>query len=60
MAQFKGRVVEVKGKRITIDTSNETRISKDDSKPLRSAFPKPDIPKLGAVVRCNFRYKDIV
>jgi hypothetical protein len=60
---FKGRVVEVSGTKITIDVKPETRYYTDpitkEKRFIASAFPKPDMPKIGAVVRGIFRRKDI-
>jgi len=60
---FKGRVVEVEGTRITIDVKSESREYVDkitgERKFLVSAFPQPDIPKIGSVARVIFHEKDI-
>ena len=61
---FKGRVVEVSGTRITIDVKEETREYKDKTtgkiRLIASAFPKPDMPRIGAVARVHFHIKDVV
>jgi hypothetical protein len=60
---FKGRVVEVSGTKITIDVKEETRAFKDKAggtRVINSAFPKPQIPKIGAVARCHFHSRDMV
>lgn len=59
--RFKGRVAKIEGSKITIDTKAETRRYTDKEGNeiiVASAWEKPDIPKLGAIVRCNFHNKD--
>lgn len=62
MAQFKGRVSGIEGSKITINTKEETRSYTDmktgETKIVTSAWSKPDVPKIGAVVRCNFHNRD--
>jgi hypothetical protein len=61
---FKGRVVAIEGTRITIDVKPEPREYVDkktgERKFVSSAFPKPDIPKIGSVARVIFHEKDMV
>jgi len=61
---FKGRVVAIEGTRITIDVKPETREYVDkktgEKKFVSSAFPEPDIPKIGSVARVIFHEKDMV
>ena len=56
MAQFKGRVIERRGTIICIDTKVESR--EVEGKVITSAWPKPEYPKINAVVRCNFHNRD--
>jgi ABC-type enterochelin transport system substrate-binding protein len=62
MSSFKGRVTEINGTKITIDVKPETREYIDEFtkevKTLASAFPDPEMPKIGAVIRANFHNKD--
>lgn len=62
-AFFKGRVTEINGSRITIDTKAEPRDYKDpktgDVQFLSSAFEEPQFPKIGAVVRGIFHKRDL-
>jgi hypothetical protein len=61
---FKGRVVAIEGTRITIDVKPETReyidIKTGQKKVISSAFPEPDIPRIGSVARVIFHEKDVV
>ena len=61
---FKGRVVEVSGTRITIDVKDETRYYKDpktgETRLISSAFPKPDMPRIGAVARVHLHGRDMI
>ena len=61
---FKGRVVAIEGTMITIDVKPETREYIDkktgEKKFVSSAFPEPDIPKIGSVARVIFHEKDMV
>jgi len=59
---FKGRVVEVSGSKIIIETKAETREIVDkatgERKIVGSSWKNPDMPKIGQVVRGIFRKED--
>jgi len=58
---FKGRVIEVRGSVVVIDTKAELRrIKTPKGEEVKSAaWHKPDpMPRVGDVVRCIFRVKD--
>jgi len=59
---FKGRVVAIEGSKITIDCKPETRYYYDpvtkEKRLIASAFPEPEFPRIGAVVRGIFSRKD--
>lgn len=57
---FKGRVVEVRGSTVVIDTKADTRIIKTpEGEEFKTAsWKSPDpMPKVGDIVRCIFRVK---
>ena len=60
---FKGRVVEISGSRITIDTKPETREYTDkktgEKKVVKSAWMPPEIPPKGNNVKMKIRKKDL-
>jgi len=64
MASFKGRVVKREGTVICIDTKPEPREYMDsktgEKRFVSSAWLKPEYPRIGSVVRCNFHNKDKV
>jgi hypothetical protein len=60
--RFKGRVIAIEGSKIIIDCKPEPRYYYDpvtkEKRFIASAFPDPDFPRIGAVVRGIFRKKD--
>ena len=58
---FKGRVIEVRGSIVVIDTKAEYRtIKTKDGKLVKlAAWEKPErLPKVGDIVRCIFRVRE--
>jgi hypothetical protein len=59
---FKGRVVEISGSKIVIDTKEETREIIDkttgERKVISSVWKKPDMPKVNQIVRGIFHRED--
>ena len=62
MAQCKGRVIKAQGSVITIDTTPAIRQKKGDGGGINTggAWDNKEKPKVGSVVRMNFKNKDVV